>query len=104
MSLYIELQINADEIGAVEVRRTTDVGSEPDSINTYRWQYARDDGFAVGLVTHRFGDGAIALASKVLADIAKRHQLAAQAQDIDEPKIITDTRKVAARARRGGSA
>lgn len=76
MGLYVMLEINDDRIGTIAVTRTTCIGEQSDSVNTYRWQYVRDDGSAVGFVQHRFGDGAVALASKVLAEIAERHRIA----------------------------
>ncbi|MCG7592425.1 hypothetical protein [Mycobacterium sp. PSTR-4-N] len=99
MSLYVKLALNGDGIGDIAITRVTDVGSEPDSVNTYRWLYDRGDDSARGLVTHRFGDGAVVLASKVLAEIALRHQIANQAHHA--PKVTTDDQKIATRAKRG---
>lgn len=68
MSLYVDLQINNDPIASIGITRTTSNGSQPDSVNTYRWVQYREQGRkTVGFVEHRYGDGAIGLAAKVFA-------------------------------------
>lgn len=75
MSLWIDLHVNEDQILAVGITRETDSnGPDPDAVNTYRWVYHREPGKpTIGHVQHRYGDGATALAAKVLAAIAE-HQ------------------------------
>ncbi|MES5383880.1 hypothetical protein ABVN64_30245 [Mycolicibacterium conceptionense] len=68
MSLYVEVKVNNDPVAVVTATRITDVGSQPDSVNTYEWLWAsRDRIEARGCVDHRYGDGAFGLACKVLA-------------------------------------
>ncbi len=76
MSLYVTLEINDARTGTVAITRTTSHGEQPDAVNFYRWQYWRDGESAVGHIEHRYGDGAVVLAAKVLAEVAERHQLA----------------------------
>jgi hypothetical protein len=75
VSLYIELNINGDPIGQVEItRQHDDNGTALDAVNTYQWSYTRDGNtHATGEVQHRYGDGAVILANTVLTEIAKRH-------------------------------
>jgi len=71
MSLYIDLQVNNDPITSVGITRISSGGTQPDSINTYRWVHYHDQGRKTeGHLEHRYGDGAIALARDVLAAIA----------------------------------
>lgn len=65
MSLYIDLTINDGPLMAIAVTRQTGRTGD-DAINTYRWVYYRDGGRTIGHVGHRYGDGAIVLARKVL--------------------------------------
>lgn len=72
MSLHIDVHVNSDLVSRIEVTRTlTDNGRDPDAVNTYRWtKHGGGPGPSIGYVRHRYGDGAIALAQKVFADIA----------------------------------
>lgn len=74
MSLYVDLQVNNDPITSIGITRVSSGGSQPDSVNTYRWVHYYDGRESVGHVDHRFGDGAIALAATVLARVAEQHQ------------------------------
>ena len=57
MSLYVDMQIDDDTIHSVGVTRTTSHGSQPDSVNWYRWVMYRDQGKkTIGHVEHRYGD------------------------------------------------
>ena len=76
MSMYVDIAVNSELIAGVAITRTTSGGEQPDSINTYRWTHARNGDTAVGFVEHRYGNGAIALAHKVLGEIAERHRIA----------------------------
>jgi len=78
MALHFHLKVNNATISYVEIRRTTG-GTDPDDVNTYRWIYDPVHAFGVlsGEVTHRYGDGAIALAHRALGEI-----LAAQPGDL----------------------
>ena len=70
MSVYVDIQINNDPITSIGITRTTSAGSAPDSVNTYRWVLYRDQGKrTVGVVEHRYGDGALALTHKVLGAV-----------------------------------
>lgn len=75
MSLYVELQINDVPIDSVAVTRTTSHGSQPDSVNWYRWVMYRGQGKIIGHVEHRYGDGAVALAAKVLTAIVEAQRV-----------------------------
>lgn len=80
MSLYIDLSINDLQISGIAITRTTSHGSDPDSVNFYRWHYATKDETRTGLVEHRYGDGAVVLARLVLQDITVMQQIAGEAQ------------------------
>lgn len=74
MSLYVDVHVNDGALLSVAATRTDGSGCTPDSINTYRWVYYRPGGRrTIGHVEHRYGDGAVALAAKVLAAVAE-HQ------------------------------
>ena len=79
MALIIRLQVNSTMmLRTIEVRRI-EGSNEPDSINTYRcldWPYlgpgiAAAEPDAAITVQHRYGDGAVVLASKALAALAE---------------------------------
>lgn len=80
MSLWIDLHINENQILAVGITRedgSISNGTDPDAVSIYRWVYHREPGKpTIGHVEHRYGDGATALAAKVLAAIAE-HQATA---------------------------
>lgn len=78
MSLTVEVRIKANLIGSVEiVNETHRIGH--DEINTYSWKYSGDGHRAcAGVIQHRYGDGAIVLSYKVLAEIALRYEVANQ--------------------------
>lgn len=82
MSLSLTIKINGEQIGYVEITRVHEHianGPDPDSVNEYRWGYNRGGlDWAISHVTHRYGDGAVALAAKVLGEIADRHAIAAE--------------------------
>ncbi|MGB0972594.1 MAG: hypothetical protein ACPGVG_16790 [Mycobacterium sp.] len=73
MSLIVSLDINDKAIGMVEITRYgEDVSTDPDSVNRYRWRhYVEGVGLVFGQVKHRYGDGATALAHKVLGEILR---------------------------------
>lgn len=81
MSLYIDLHVNNRAMLSVEITRETGLDRQvdeggpdtpADEVNTYRWTYAREPGkWTVGHVEHRYGDGAPALAAKVLTAISE---------------------------------
>lgn len=74
MSLTVDIRINDERIGLVEITRIGDKGSDPDSVRD-------DQNWAVVRTSHRYGDGALALAHKVLGEIVERHFLANVAGD-----------------------
>lgn len=80
MSMTIDVRINGQVIGSAEiVNRTCRIGI--DAVNTYRWSYSGDANRVLYDTTeHRYGDGAVVLASKVLAEIALRYEIAAEYQ------------------------
>ncbi|MDH6199223.1 hypothetical protein M2272_005891 [Mycobacterium frederiksbergense] len=70
MSVYVDMQINNDPLTSIGITRTSERGSQPDSVNTYRWVLYRDQsGKTEGFVEHRYGDGAVALVHKVLGAV-----------------------------------
>ena len=71
----MELQINDVTIRSVAVTRTTSHGSQPDSVNSYRWVMYRGQGQIVGHLEHRYGDGAVALAAKVLTAVVEAQRV-----------------------------
>lgn len=81
MSLTFELRINTELIGAVEITRESEsYSTDPDSVNTYLWSYSPDGvhwTIPAG-IQHRYGDGAILLAHKVLGEVALRYQIAGE--------------------------
>jgi hypothetical protein len=89
--MIIEVRINRDVIGTVEIHNVTANGPDPKlPIHTYDWTYGSDHGAKLdGRVTHRFSDGAMVLASKVLDEIAVRYEIAAVlvADTPDSPKV-----------------
>lgn len=76
MSLYIDLTITDSGpgplLGVAVTRQTSLDGPDTaaDAVNTYRWVYYRDGQQVIGSVQHRYGDGAVVLAAKVLAAVA----------------------------------
>jgi hypothetical protein len=82
MTLWFDLKIGTERIASVEIVRARPTHNETDldAVNTYQWTYTRDKGLsgATGYIDHRYGDGAIALAHKVLGLIAERHRIAAE--------------------------
>jgi hypothetical protein len=76
--MEVDLKVNTRRIGRVIVTRIHPDGGPPDRVHTYTWRYSRDGQHeAVGTVEHRYGDGAVALAHKVLGELAERHRIAA---------------------------
>lgn len=77
--MSIDVTVNGDTIGQVDIENRTR-HTRPDDTNTYAWHY-RGDGHRVltDTVDHRYGDGAMVLASKVMAAIALRYAAATQA-------------------------
>lgn len=74
--MTIRVEINDAKIGTVGI---SNVGGRigVDDVNAYEWAYFGDgERKLVGRLEHRYGDGAIVLASKVLAEIALRYQVA----------------------------
>lgn len=81
MSLEVDLKVNTQRIGRVIVTRIHPDGGPPDRIHTYTWRYSHDGQHeTVGTVEHRYGDGAVELAHKVLGELADRHRIAQRAQ------------------------
>lgn len=66
MALWFTLMVNSEPIGTVDIQRIRG-GSAPDDVNTYRWKYSRYPEVIGGEVTHRYGDGAVALAARFSA-------------------------------------
>jgi hypothetical protein len=76
--MEVDLKVNTHRIGRVIVTRIHPDGGPPDRVHTYTWRYSRDGQHeAVGTVEHRYGDGAVELAHKVLGELAERHRIAA---------------------------
>lgn len=80
MSLHIELRIGPRVVATTSISRDPTLGageSESDSVNRYIWTHHRRTGHDYpndlvcrsGFVQHRYGDGAEALAAKVLAEL-----------------------------------
>lgn len=73
MALIIRLQVNSTMLKTIEVQRV-EGSKDPDSINTYRcsdWPYIGPGMAALEpdadlMIEHRYGDGAVVLARKVL--------------------------------------
>jgi hypothetical protein len=82
MALWFDIKIGTERIASVEIVRARPTHNETDldAVSTYQWTYTRDEGLpgATGYIDHRYGDGAIALAHKVLGLIAERHRIAAE--------------------------
>jgi hypothetical protein len=76
--MEVDLKVNTHRIGRVIITRIHPDGGPPDRVHTYTWRYSRDGQHeAVGTVEHRYGDGAVELAHKVLGELAERHRIAA---------------------------
>lgn len=77
MSLFVRVHVNEKLLGEAEiVNKTAQTGR--DVSNTYEWTYRGDAGRILdGTIRHRYGDGAIVLANRVLGDIASRYQVVA---------------------------
>lgn len=75
--MSIDVRINGEIIGQVDVANRTG-NAVTDEVNRYRWHFV-GDGHRVldDEIMHRYGDGAMVLAAKVLAEIAKRYEIAA---------------------------
>lgn len=73
MSLHLDIRIGNDRIADIKITRQDIVnGKDPDAVNTYRWHYTRAGHELSSLVEHRYGDGALVLAQKVLGEITDR--------------------------------
>ncbi len=85
MSLYVTMVINDDPVGSVTItRQHDDNGTNIDAVNEYRWVYSHGGKqSAAGTVKHRYGNGAVVLASEVLNEIAARHRIAAAVMKLD---------------------
>lgn len=69
MSLYLEMRINSDLVETVEVTREDgENGTDLGAVYTYRWRYRH----VVGTVKHRYSDGVMTLAHRVLGEIEAR--------------------------------
>lgn len=69
MALIIDIRVNDQPSLAILAAQRVEGTAEPDSIGTYRLDYlwARDPQLhTIGQVEHRYGDGAMVLAAKVL--------------------------------------
>jgi hypothetical protein len=73
MTVHLEVHHDDEQIGAVDIVPVSRAGNQLDSINTYRWQYVCDGQMASGTITHRYGDGVLALIAKVL-NVVTGHQ------------------------------
>jgi hypothetical protein len=80
MSMYVEVRINRTVIGTVEISNVTANGPDPElPIHTYDWTYSGDGGRELqDRIEHRYRDGAIVLAHKVLEQIALRYEIEAE--------------------------
>lgn len=80
MSMFIDVRINRDIIGTVEIHNVTANGPDPElPLHTYDWIFAGDGQRKLdGRVEHRYREGAMVLAHKVLTEIARRYEIAAQ--------------------------
>lgn len=74
MSLHVTLTINDEPIGSISITRQHDDNvTDIESTNWYRWYYYEGGRhLARGHIDHRYGDGAVILASKVLNEITDR--------------------------------
>lgn len=81
VSLYLDLRIGNDRVADIRVtRQDVQHGNDPERVNTYRWYYTQDGGNEdTGLIQHRFGDGAVVLAQKVLGEIIGRQAITVEA-------------------------
>lgn len=90
--MSVEVRINRDVIGTIEILNVTANGPDPElPIHTYDWTYS-GQGFAGervhkldGRIEHRYRDGAIVLAHNVLAAVASRYQVAAH---LDHASVV----------------
>ena len=69
MTLHGDISVNHQRIGWWDAQRIT---TSPDGLHTYRWRAKGDHGQLTGTLTHRYDEGAVVLASKVLAAYAGR--------------------------------
>lgn len=76
----MELSINYERIGLITIQRKTGT-DDVDSFNEYKWRHMLNSRVLhEGTVTHRYGDGAAALASHVLGLIGAAHQKEARSK------------------------
>ena len=64
MALHGSIEVNHQRIGYWSVRR---IMTSPSGNHTYRWEAWRDGHHVTGDLRHRYDDGAMLLAAKVLA-------------------------------------
>lgn len=86
MSMFVEVRINRTVIGTVEIHNVTAAGPDPAlPVHTYDWAFAGDGQRKLdGRIEHRYREGAMVLAHKVLAEIALRYEVAASASGGDQ--------------------
>jgi hypothetical protein len=73
VTLYVDISINNERIGALAVTRTGGDGTNPNDINEYTWRYmCHGKQIAEGAVWHRYCDSALLLARAALRQ-ADRH-------------------------------
>lgn len=77
MSMFVRVHVNDGLIGEVEITNRTGHTGVND-VNTYAWTFNGDGQRMLdGTVDHRYGDGAIVLAHKVIGQVAMRYQVVA---------------------------
>lgn len=74
MALHGSVKINQNVIGGYSIRRKNPPFVVADTVCTYEWRVLYTDfnghnHHYKGIITHRYGDGAFALISKVLAEV-----------------------------------
>lgn len=69
MSLFVEIRVNREKIATIAAHRVAGDGCQPDDIGAYGIEL---DGEYVGMVAHRYGDGAVALVEEACRMVQKR--------------------------------
>lgn len=87
--MTVDIRINGALIAQADVTNETG-GTQADDVNTYRWTYQGENGQQLeDTLQHRYGDGVVLLADKVIEHIARRYRLVGcytrPAQPLPEP-------------------
>lgn len=75
MPMQVAITINGGRVANIDIfNRTADLAAP---VHTYEWWFVEGERRLADTLEHRWADGAVVLAAKVLAAVASRYEIAA---------------------------